>query len=199
MNMQINVFHHPATSSYFLRVPLVLPPEKRERRRNTVPQTHGVVRRSGSEHGTWFEGLDADGLSEVADDGVRVSVGEATHRRAVHLQQHVPVVRQRADVTHERVEVHVSEEGEEAMFSSSEQLDHGAELARASPRHGALTHFSRPVLLPLQRFGHAAPLRPSDQISFQQESGALLSAQHQRTDVQMLLLQPHHSLPSLAT
>lgn len=119
----------------------------------------------GREHCTWFDGLYADGLSEVADHGVRVSVGEATHGRAVHLQQHVPVVRQRANVTHERVEVHVSEEGEEAMFSSSKQLDHGAELARASPRHGALVHFGRPVLLPLQGFGHAAPLLPSVQLS----------------------------------
>lgn len=82
---------------------------------------------------TWFDGLQADRLPKVADDGQGVAVCKSTDGRPVHLEQHVPVVGQLPDVAHEHVQLHLAQVGELAHLRPAEHLHHGAEVAQVPP------------------------------------------------------------------
>lgn len=103
---------------------------------------------------TWFHGLHANGLPEVSDDSQSISVGESTHRSAVHLQQHIPAAGEPPGVTDQRLRNYVSEVGELSVLCAASDLNHRDQLPRSPPWHGALLHFGGPVLLLFQCFGH---------------------------------------------
>ena len=118
-------------------------------------EKRGEAKRGGR---TWFDRLQADRLPKVADDSQGVAVCKSTDRRPVHLQQHVPVVGQLPDVTHQHVQLHLAEVGELSQLCSSQNLHHGAEVPQVPPWHRALHHLAGPVFLLLQRPGHGYSL-----------------------------------------
>ena len=105
--------------------------------RNISHSSNGSVWNRDAERGrggrTWFDGLQADRLPKVADDSQGVAVCKSTDGRPVHLQQHVPVVRQLPDVAHQHVQLHLAQVRELSQLRAPENLHHGAEVSEVPP------------------------------------------------------------------
>lgn len=117
----------------------------------------------------WPDGLEADGVPEVSDDGQGVAVGEAADGSAVHLQEHVAWAWRLPGEKHRTGPSSASlgqrrqagpEVGELASLGAAPQ-EVRVRTAASPPRHGALLHLAQPVPLPPQRLRHeaAAPSR----------------------------------------